>query len=401
MTRSPDRPAFLDPSGPLIPQPSEALGRAAEIVETPALIYDLDALDALVGRLLCDVKLLPDARLNVALKACHTPNILRRLAGFGLGCDVASRGELEIAKEAGFAEISATGPAFSRDDFAAFCEAGIVPDVDSMSQLRTYGDAFPGSAVGLRMRIPAPTALQTAASFWEDSRFGLQRLSPDVLGELTRGRLVVTRLHVHTGQTTPASLRFKLDYLLAVAEAFPDVTTIDLGGGFLHLYVSRARARRALSDAAARMRRWCSDTGRDMALRFEPGAAVLATSGYLVCEVRAVEQHELLGRLVTVNASAWNLAPWHRPSVVVIGGDAHIEPAVLAGNTLYEGDVFGQGANGGAPVLEFGNCAVGDRLLVTNFGAYTMTNARKFNRIEPPAVYGLSDGELHQIELAT
>ncbi|CAA9500562.1 MAG: hypothetical protein AVDCRST_MAG85-1724 [uncultured Solirubrobacteraceae bacterium] len=384
---------------PLVPQPSEHLATAAQTVATPALIYDLDAVDEIVRRLALDVSLVPRARLNVALKACHTPAVLQRLAGLGLGCDVASVGELALASAAGFDEISATGPAFSVDDLRAFRDAGIVPDVDSMSQLRTYGDAFPGASVGLRLRIAAPEALQTRASFWEDSRFGFERLSRELLGELARHRLEVTRLHVHTGQTTPAALRFKLDYLLAIADVLPAVTTIDLGGGFFHLYVNRAAARAALSDVAARVEDWSSATGRPLDLRFEPGAAVLATSGYLVCTVRAVERHAMFGRLVTIDASAWNLAPWHRPQVVVLGGGEETEQAVLAGNTLYEGDLFGR-THGDPVELEFATCAVGDRVLVTNAGAYTMTNARRFNRIEPPPEYGLAAGVLERLEAA-
>src|SRR5882757_4012716 len=125
----------------LISAPPELLFRCAERVDTPALIYDLPGITDTVRRMRADIETVPGARLNIALKACHTPAVLAHLARLGMGCDVASVGELDLAESAGFTEITTTGPAFAAGDFARFRRSGIVPDVDSVSQLDIYGTA--------------------------------------------------------------------------------------------------------------------------------------------------------------------------------------------------------------------------------------------------------------------
>lgn len=380
---------------PLISLPPERLFRCTEWVSTPALIYDLPGITETLQRMRADIETVPGAKLNVALKACHTPAVLAHLAGLGLGCDVASVGELELATVAGFVEITTTGPAFAVSDFAHFRKFSIVPDIDSVSQLGVYGTTFPGSEVGLRIRVPLPEKLQSAATFASDSRFGVSPSDPALSGALNQYGLRVTRLHAHTGQMTPESLLYKMRYLLIVAEHYQAVQTIDLGGGFFHLYVDRARAAAAFRRIADWVTEWQQRHNRRVEFRFEPGGAVLAPYGHLVTTVRAVEhRHPVFGRrVVTVDSSAWNLAPWHKPQAIpLFATTAAPEPVLVAGNTLYENDFFGHGINGEQHPIELPPPEVGDRVLLTASGAYTMTNSRRFNRIAPPREY-LFDGD--------
>jgi diaminopimelate decarboxylase len=393
-----DAPEWSPPAvdrAPLISSPPERLFRCAELVDTPALIYDLPGVTATVRRMREDIEVVPGAKLNVALKACHTPAVLGHLAGLGLGCDVASVGELQLAHAAGFTEISATGPAFAVHDFALFRAAGVVPDIDSVSQLDIYGTAFPHGDVGLRVRVPLPEQLQSATTFAADSRFGIDSTDPAVAELLVRHDLRVTRLHAHTGQMTPESLLYKTKYLLVLAGHHRAVHTIDLGGGFFHLYVDRMRAVAAFHRVAEWMTEWRQRHDRELALRFEPGGAILAPYGHLVTEVRAVEdRHPVFDRpVVTVDGSAWNLAPWHKPQAVALfDTTSPAEPVLIAGNTLYENDFFGLGVNGEMHPVELPPPRVGDRVLLTVSGAYTMTNYRRFNRIPPPQEY-VFDGQ--------
>ena len=380
---------------PLFTPPSERLFALAAHLPTPALVYDLPGIRAGATTMRRDVARLPDAGLNLALKACHTPAVLREMASLGLGCDVAGPGELALALECGFAEVSATGPVFGGADFDTLAAHGVTPDCDSADQLDAYGRRRPGTEVGLRVRVSLPRALEGDATFAADSRFGILPGDPDLPRLLERHGLRVTRLHAHTGQMTPDSLRYKARYLLTVAEHLPDVRTLDLGGGFLHLYRDRARALAALDDVAFLVSGWQVMTGRRIALRFEPGGALLAPYGYLVARVRSVEAlHPVFGaRVVTLDASAWNLAPWHnRPQVLALDARPSDVPALVAGCTLYENDFFGATPARARTILDVPECRRGDRLVVTATGAYTMTNARWFNRIPPPEEF-LFDGE--------
>lgn len=380
---------------PLLSQPNRRLFELAEDVPTPALVYDFPGITASILRMQSDLSLMGAARLNFAVKACHTSAVLSHIAGLGLGADVASVGELDLARKARFDEISATGPAFGPSDFAEFRAAMVVPDIDSADQLRLYGELHRGTEVGLRVRIPLPAQLENEASFGANSRFGVDITDSEVHSIVEEHGLRLTRLHAHTGQMTPESLLYKVRYFLEIAASFPLIRTLDLGGGFFGLYQSRAKAIAACRKTREMVLAWSDKNNRDIELRFEPGGAVLAAYGYLFTTVRSVrDSHSYFGtRVVTVDCSAWNLTPWHKPTVLSANADdrdPETLPGLIAGNTLYELDFFG----GPNAIFEFPKCGAGDRLLITAAGAYTMTNSRRFNSIPPPQEYAFDGGSL-------
>ncbi|KZE51151.1 diaminopimelate decarboxylase family protein [Rossellomorea marisflavi] len=387
---------------PLYSQPPKSLFTLSRSIGTPAIIYDQVGMKDVVNRMQEDFSLLSNAKLNLAVKAIHTPELLRLYAEWGLGCDVASIGEYELAKKAGFSEITTTNPAYSEKDMGFFHDEDVVLDLDSQSQVKSYGSLYPGTEIGLRIRIPLPPELESNATFGNDSRFGIDILQPGLNEILEKYNLSVTRLHVHTGQMTPESLLFKADYLLAIAEVFEDVHTIDFGGGLFHFYISREKARKSLTMVNGKIKEWVRKNKRTLMTRFEPGGALLAGCGYLVSTIVANEFHSHFNsRIVTVDASAWNLAPWHKPEVMILGdnNDKRIQEnkALIAGNTLYEGDFFGKQGNGQLTYFDLDDPHIGEKILFTASGAYTMTNSRRFNRLPLPKEYLLNDDDLKQV----
>lgn len=386
---------------PLVRPPAAQLFRAALALLTPALVYDLDGLRRSVATLVEDVGEV--GTLNLALKACHTPSVLAELASLGLGADVASIGEYRLARAAGFTRITATGPSFTTADAAELRAGGVVLDASSVEQLERLCRAFPGSPVGVRLRVPLPDDIERdATTFGRVSRFGVEATDPRWHAVLARWGCPLVRLHMHTGQMTPEHLLHKTRYALAVAEAFPSVDTIDLGGGFFSLYASRGRAIAGMRTVGREVQTWRARTGRPMALQFEPGGGILGPHGFLFVSVLSVERdHPAFGAdVVTVDASAWNLAPWHRPEVLFADPDvagAGARRTLVAGNTLYENDFFGADVRGALTAFDLPACAAGDRLVLTAAGAYTMTNSRRFNRIDPPAEHAWSDGSLRSL----
>lgn len=388
---------------PLVRPPDAQLFRGALALPTPALVYDFDGLRRSIATLAEDVSVIGGAQLNLALKACHTPGVLKELAGLGLGADVASIGEYRLARNAGFTRITATGPSFSLSDAEELRRDGVVVDASSFEQLELLCRAFPGEPAGLRVRVPLPEEIEREhSSFGALSRFGVLMTDPRLHVLLAETGTPLTRVHTHTGQMSPEHLVFKTRYLLAVAEAFPALSTIDLGGGFFSLYASRSRAIAALTTVARMVDQWRERTGREMTVQFEPGAGVLGPHGFLFVSVLSVEHdHPGFGAdVVTVDASAWNLAPWHRPEVLLADPEAvrtGSRPTLLAGNTLYENDFFGTDVSGTRTTFDAPACVAGDRLVLTASGAYTLTNSRRFNRIDPPAEFAYEGGTIRSV----
>nr|BFE50947.1 hypothetical protein GCM10017745_43740 [Saccharothrix mutabilis subsp. capreolus] len=279
---------------PLVRPPAAQLFRAALALPTPALVYDLDGLRRSVATLVEDVGGV--GALNLAVKACHTPSVLAELASLGLGADVASIGEYRLARAAGF-DGSPPGPSFTTADAVELRAGGVVLDASSVEQLERLCRTFPGSPVGVRLRVPLPDDIERdATTFGRVSRFGVEATDPRWHAVLARWGCPLVRLHMHTGQMTPEHLLHKTRYALAVAEAFPSVDTLDLGGGFFSLYASRGGPSRACARSAGRSRRGARGPGGD-------GAAVrtrrrdLGPHGFLFVSVLSVERdHRRSGR---------------------------------------------------------------------------------------------------------
>jgi diaminopimelate decarboxylase len=378
------RAAGGSPFAPLAePPPRHILAAAAELGATPAILWDIAGLRDRVsslGRLTAEYGL----GLNAAIKACRTIGVLAILAESGLGADVASPAEWAVARQAGFRRISATGPGFGKGDITRLLAAGVLFDAQSLTQLAQVLDCGAG-AVGLRLRVPLPDALRSSTSRGGDSRFGIP-VEHRLIAVAASAR--VTRLRVHTGEATARILEFRTRYALLAAGLLGDVTEFNLGGGLLRL----SRDHAALNEAFATARAAAGDKH----CWVEPGAALLLDSGYLVTEVLDVHHDEHRPAIV-VDASAWNVAPWAYPSFYLARGEPHRYGGTVFGPTLYEKDRFHpdlaarDGQQGPGP-------AIGDRLIGTSFGAYTISNGRCFAGLALPAQYAVTADELEVID---
>ena len=105
--------------------------------DTPFYIYDLAVVERRVAALR---GVLPNSfRLAFAVKANPNPIVLARMAGLGLGADVASAGELERVIDAGFdpARVVFTGPGKRDSELASAVAVGVgLITVESPNELR-------------------------------------------------------------------------------------------------------------------------------------------------------------------------------------------------------------------------------------------------------------------------
>ena len=122
----------------------------------------------------------------------------------------------------------------------------------------------------------------------------------------------------------------------------------------------------------------------------EPGSGLIRAAGYFVASVLDLFQSG--GATVAVLDTTVN----HMPEVFEYGfqpdilgcDDAAPHEYLLAGCTCLAGDLFG--------AYRFPEpLAVGDRVVFSNSGSYTLVKAHTFNGVALPSVYALTaDGEL-------
>ncbi len=117
---------------------------------------DTEGVRASVGDLHDAFAATPRVLHTFAAKACSLIPVLRLLADCGMGCEVASPGELRLALEAGFpgSRIVLDSPAKTREEIRLALALGVAVNADSLAELRRI-DALRNpsttSVLGLRV----------------------------------------------------------------------------------------------------------------------------------------------------------------------------------------------------------------------------------------------------------
>jgi diaminopimelate decarboxylase len=114
----------------------------------------LRQIETAVGQLRRDIEPLTGAAPTFAVKANRDPRVLRCLAGLGLGADVASAVEVELALDSGFKWLSWTAPVDDPQPISRVIDRGGIAFLDSIDQLERWGcDPRRPRAVGLRLKV--------------------------------------------------------------------------------------------------------------------------------------------------------------------------------------------------------------------------------------------------------
>jgi len=216
---------------------SRTLVALAERYGTPLYAYDIGVLRRQVEKLRRHVP----CSLLYSLKANPSLGLSQLLASWGLGADIASSGELEVALAAGFdARRIFVGSPFkdaqTLDRLRA--ESAITISIDSYSDLQTIVENGLRNPIVIRLRPAFESS--AAMPMGSDSRFGvpLDELLP--FAEFVRGHgVVVAGFHVYFGSQVlrPNEVRRQFAEAFAAAERASSVmgitpTQLNLGGGF-------------------------------------------------------------------------------------------------------------------------------------------------------------------------
>lgn len=352
----------------------------------------------------------PDVLHTFAAKAASLIPVLRLLADSGMGCEVASPGELRIALEAGFdpAAIVFDSPAKTREELRQALQLGVAVNADSLAELRRI-DALraPGSSsvVGLRVNPQVGTgsigAMSTATS---TSKFGVALRDPGARAAVVRAfaeRPWLTRLHAHVG-----SQGCPLDLIAAgVAETYRlaeeindvlgrrQVTSVDIGGG-LPVNFDGDEVTPTFTEYVAALRAAVPGLfdGR-YALVTEFGRSLLAKNGFIAALVEYTK--DAGGRRIAITHAGAQVATrtvlmpgaWPlRVGAFDAAGDPKRGPALaqdVAGPCCFAGDVV-------AHARELPELAEGDIVVLYDTGAYYFSTPWAYNSLPYPAVHGFT-----------
>jgi diaminopimelate decarboxylase/aspartate kinase len=352
--------------------------------QTSVYVYDLDSVRSACGQL---GSLQHIDRIYYAIKANNHPGILRTVEAAGLNFECVSRGEIDHVLDL-FPDIDRKRILFTpnfapRKEYEYGLEKGVWLTLDDLYPLREWGEIFIGREIFLRLDTGLGRGhhehVRTAGVH---SKFGIPLFELDEVRQLAEKHdLAIIGLHAHTGSGILQSDNWQnvAETLIEVAQSFPDVRVLDLGGGLGVPEKSGQHAlnMQALDNSLAGFKRSCPQ----FEFWLEPGRYIVAEAGVLLARVT---QTKGKGEVRYVGVST--------------GMNSLIRPALYGAyheiaNLTRLDESVGHVVNIVGPICESGDklgtdrllptCQEGDVLLIANVGAYGHVMSSSYNLRKP------------------
>jgi diaminopimelate decarboxylase len=336
----------------------------------------------------------------------------------GMGCEVASRGELEQALRAGFepGKIVYDAPAKTQDVLHRVLSNGIGLNIDNFQEFERVESLIQETAsrsrIGFRInpQIGAGTigAMSTATT---TSKFGValdDEGNREALIDCYRSRNWLKSIHTHVGSQgcsldlMAAGIRKTADLAEEINSIIgrQQIEVIDIGGG-LPVNFDSDEIKPTFGDYATVLRRQVPElfSGR-YTVKTEFGRSIFAKNGFIATRIEYTKNSG--GRQIALSHAGVQVAartvfmPDHwkiRLSVFDSSGRAKTGDQVLqdiAGPCCFAGDMIGTERK--LPLIE-----PGDYVVLHDTGAYYFSNPYYYNSLPAPAVYAA--GQLSEDEV--
>ncbi|MER6913106.1 diaminopimelate decarboxylase [Streptomyces sp. NPDC000594] len=357
-----------------------------------------------------------------AVKAAPLVPVLALLHAEGIGAEVASPGELALARAAGVPAHRTVldSPAKTTAELREALRLGIALNADNVQELTRIDalaagtDRLPPLGLRINPQVGGGTigALSTATA---TSKFGVALRDPGARAEVVRmyrERPWLTRLHTHTGsQGIPLARMVEgVRELHALAEEINtavgrrQIDTLDIGGGLPVNFASDTTEPTFDTYARLLAREVPGLFDGGYGLVTEYGRALIAKHGLMLARVEYTKVSG--GRPIAVThagvqvatRTVYDPAAWPlriaaydgsgRPK----GGDPVVQD--IAGPACFAGDLLAEGRE--LPPLE-----PGDTVAALDTGAYYFSNHYGYNTLPRPAVHAFTTGGDGRVDFRT
>ncbi len=369
------------------------ISQLVEQFGTPTYIYDMSVIE----RRVADLQAFDTVRY--AQKALSNIAILDRLRKLGVVVDAVSAGEIVRALKAGFSGQSRpSGIVYTADilDKAALdlvLRHDIIVNVGSPDMIDQLGTVAPGRNIILRINPGFGHGhSQKTNTGGPQSKHGIwHELVNECLLRADRHGMVVSGIHMHIGSGTD------LEHLAQVCGALEKtcdlvgrtIHTISAGGGLPVPY----RPNQTYVDIDQYFGLWNAvrnrlqdKFGHKVELEIEPGRYLVAESGFLVAEIRAIKQmgdntFYLLDAGFNDLARPILYGAYHPISICHRQGTASgkLHDVIVGGPLCESGDIFTQEDGGFVAKRALPIASVGDHLILEVAGAYGFVMSSNYN----------------------
>lgn len=337
-------------------------------------------------------------RMHYSTKANSNPAILKTVRKFGINVDCMSPFELQINKQCGFTpnQMLYVCNNISPDEMRMVYENGLLICLDSVSQVRTWGQLYPGTEIMVRINpgVLGVGHCKKVNTSGKDTKFGISEANLDALFSVAKTYgLRIIGTHQHLGSLfledkIPEYISGVKAGLEIVKKYFKDVEIVDLGGGFGVPYKPGERHLPLLKladELTPILKGFVQDYPSVKEFKFEPGRYIPCEAGTLLGTVTAVEKRKRIwwvgtdiGMNVLVRPSMYG--SYHEIVFEESGSvrDFKEVRVNICGNVCESGDILGKKRFVFLP-------EVGDIVVVCNAGAYGYSMASNYTGRPRPA----------------
>jgi diaminopimelate decarboxylase/aspartate kinase len=351
--------------------------------ELNAYVYDRESVEDAANSLL---ELANIDRILYAVKANFNAELLRTLGDAGVDFECVSPGEVEWLQECipafDLSRILFTPNFAPRSEYEWGLQKGLQVTLDNLYPLQAWPELFAGQEIFIRVDPGQGRGhhehVKTAGVH---SKFGVPRFEVDELVRLVNAaEAKVIGIHAHSGSgiLDPENWRTVAAELVQIAEYFPGVETIDLGGG---LGVPEKPGDKSFD--LARL----DETLAEIRLAYpqyklwlEPGRYLVARAGVLLTRVTQTKgkgdmQYIGVGTGMNSLIRPALYGSYHEIVNLSRADEAPSETVTVVGPICETGDRLGSDRLL-PPTME------GDVILVANAGAYGHVMSSNYNRRE-------------------
>lgn len=373
---------------------------AAKEFGTPLYVYHAERIKEQYARLTSAFSN-SNVKFFYACKALTNVNVLKYILSLGSNIDCSSINEVKLALHAGFPpqRVLYTSNGISFDEIAEAKELGVNINIDSLSNLEKFGEAYGHSyPVGIRLRpnIMAGGNLKISTGH-DKSKFGVPVEQLDkILALVQRYNISITDLHIHTGSDLKDADVFVkgIEVLFDIIPHFPELKSVDLGGGFKVPYKDDDPEIN-IGELAEKVKEAFDShpQAKNLEIWFEPGKFMVSACGYLITEVNVLKETNATV-FASVNSGFNHLIrpmfydAYHR--IQNISNPEGAEKNYSVVGNICETDTF-------AWERSLNEIREGDYLVFYNAGAYGFEMSSNFNSRFKPAEVLFEDGKARLI----
>jgi diaminopimelate decarboxylase len=362
----------------------------------------------------------PDARVFYAAKAFCSRAVLRWVSSEGLGVDVCTGGELEMALSADVPpeQITLHGNNKTVDELARAISVGVGHIVaDSFEEIARLSYLTEGAAVRTKVLVRVTTGVEAhthefMATAHDDQKFGFS-LASGAADEAVRRVLACpgldfAGLHSHIGSQIFDTAGFEVaahrvvDLAVRIRDEHGiEIAELDLGGGFGIAYTEEDQAPevKELAQSLRQIVDWqCRAAGLTRPrLTVEPGRGIVGPSTVTLYSVGTIKDVDGLRTYVSVDGGMSDnirTALYDASYACALASRDSSAPPMLS-------RVVGRHCESGDIVVRHAylpsDLAPGDLLAVPATGAYCRSMASNYNHVPRPAVVAVSAGAAREI----